>query len=202
MAVTVKKMALIVTFLGVLSFVFGVIAENKKPASATPVVGKNVVICKYQSDMTVIFGYLSVGFLAASSFIGLLSLFYPYKGKCVPGGAFFRSSNFVVFFNIALFTSGLAAALLLWPTLTEQFHILRNVHRNLKTECPTAKTGLLGGGAFVSLDASLFWLVALMLADNAREDYFEELENSSRGECDQINNGEPHANASSSKETV
>lgn len=108
----------------------------------------------------------------------------------------------IIMVDLHRFTSGLATALLLWPTLTEQFHILRNVHLNLKTECPTAKTGLLGGGAFVSLDASLFWLVALMLADNAREDYFEELENSSRGEYDQINNGEPHANASSSKETV
>lgn len=44
----------------------------------------------------------------------------------------------------------------------------------METSCPTAKTGLLGGGAFVSLDSALFWLVALMLADNAREDYFEE----------------------------
>lgn len=44
----------------------------------------------------------------------------------------------------------------------------------METTCPTAKTGLLGGGAFVSLDSALFWLVALMLADNTREDYFEE----------------------------
>lgn len=69
----------------------------------------------------------------------------------------------------------MAAALLLWPTITEQLHIIRNVHHNLET-CPTAKTGLLGGGAFVSLDASLFWLVSLMLADNAREDYFDEVD--------------------------
>ncbi|CAI0420504.1 unnamed protein product, partial [Linum tenue] len=74
------------------------------------------------------------------------------------------------------FTGGLAAALLLWPTITEQLHLSRNVHRNLETACPTAKTGLLGGGAFVSLDSSLFWLVALMLAANVREDYFDEVE--------------------------
>lgn len=54
--------------------------------------------------------------------------------------------------------------------------MIRNVHHNLTTECPTAKTGLLGGGAFVSLDSALFWLVALMLADNAREDHFDEVE--------------------------
>jgi hypothetical protein len=74
------------------------------------------------------------------------------------------------------FTAGLAGAMLLWPTITEQLHLSRNVHHNLNTDCPTAKTGLLGGGAFLSLDASLLWLVALMLADNAREDYFEETE--------------------------
>ena len=66
--------------------------------------------------------------------------------------------------------------LLAWPTLTEQLHLSRNVHYDLETACPTAKTGLLGGGAFLSLDSSLFWLVALMLAGNAREDYFDEIE--------------------------
>ena len=55
-----------------------------------------------------------------------------------------------------------------------------NVHHNLETQCPTAKTGLLGGGAFVSLDSALFWLVALMLASNAREDYFDEVENNGK----------------------
>lgn len=77
--------------------------------------------------------------------------------------------------GINRFTAGLAAALLLWPTITEQLHLSHKVHKN-PTQCPTAKTGLLGGGAFVSLDSALFWLVALMLADNAREDYFEETE--------------------------
>lgn len=71
-------------------------------------------------------------------------------------------------------TTGLAAALLLWPTISEQLHITHNIHHNLQTDCPTAKTGLLGGGAFLSLDSAFFWLVALMLADNAREDYFQE----------------------------
>lgn len=72
-------------------------------------------------------------------------------------------------------TSGLALAFILWPTITEQLHISRNVHHNLETSCPTAKTGLLGGGAFLSLDSALFWLVSLMLASNAREDYLSEI---------------------------
>ncbi|GMN39782.1 hypothetical protein TIFTF001_009010 [Ficus carica] len=194
MAVTMKKMALIVGFFGVLSFIVGVIAENKKPAAGTPVPVKDVVICKYHSDPTVALGYLSFAFLLVSTVAGLLSLFYPYKGKSVPQSALFKSGSFIVFFNIALFTAGLAGALLLWPTLTEQLHISRNVHHNLNTECPTAKTGLLGGGAFVSLDASLFWLVALMLADNAREDYFDEAEKDPKGEYGWITTSELESN--------
>lgn len=81
------------------------------------------------------------------------------------------------------FTAGLAAAMLLWPTITEHIHLTRNVHQNLSYECPTAKTGLLGGGAFLSLDSSLLWLIALMLAGNAREDFFgEEEEDGDKGE--------------------
>ncbi|KAG2699949.1 hypothetical protein I3843_07G211200 [Carya illinoinensis] len=186
MAVSVRVMALTVAFCGVVSFIFGVVAENKKPASGTPITGKGVVICKYPSDPTVVLGYLSVVFLIATTVVGYLSLFYPYKGKSVPQAALFRSSSFVVFFNIALFTAGLAATLLLWPTITEQIHLARNVHHNLNTDCPTAKTGLLGGGAFLSLDACLFWLVALMLADNAREDYFDETEKDGVGEQGQV----------------
>ena len=71
---------------------------------------------------------------------------------------------------------------LLWPTITEQLHLSRNVHHNLGTDCPTAKTGLLGGGAFVSLDSMLFWLVALMLAINAREDFLDDSEDPVKGE--------------------
>ncbi|ONI34116.1 hypothetical protein PRUPE_1G463400 [Prunus persica] len=186
MAVTVKQMSLTVAFFGVLSFVLGVIAENKKPASGTPIPGKGVVFCKYPADPSVVLGYLSFAFLLVSTVAGFLSLFYPYKGKALPQAALFRSTSFVVFFNISLLTAGLAAALLLWPTITEQLHRSRNVHRNLDTACPTAKTGLLGGGAFVSLDASLLWLVALMLADNAREDYFEEIEEDVKGEYGQV----------------
>jgi len=181
MAFTTKQMSLIVATFGALSFIFGVVAENKKPAAGTAITGKEVVICKYPSDPTVVLGYLSAVFLIASTVAGYLSLFYPYKGKSVPQAALFRSTSFLVFFNIALGTAGLAAAFLLWPTITEQLHLTHNVHLNLDTTCPTAKTGLLGGGAFLSLDASLFWLVALMLADNAREDYFDEVEPSRKG---------------------
>ncbi|TKY74652.1 hypothetical protein E2542_SST03415 [Spatholobus suberectus] len=174
MAVTVKQMALTISFFGLLSFILGVIAENKKPAAGTPIPSKDGVTCKFPADPTVALGYLSVAFLIASTVAGYLSLFYPYKGKSVPQGVLFKSTSFAVFFNIALFSTGLAATMLLWPTITEQLHLTHNVHHDLKYTCPTAKTGLLGGGAFLSLDSSLFWLVSLMLADNAREDFLDE----------------------------
>ncbi|KAK3408048.1 hypothetical protein EUGRSUZ_J00358 [Eucalyptus grandis] len=176
MGVSMKQTAVIVGTLGTLSFIFGVIAENKKPASGTVITGKDVVICKFPSDPTVALGYLSFAFLLLCTVAGYWSLFYPYKGRSVPQSVFFRNTSFVIFFNIALFVGGLAAAMLLWPTITEQLHQVRNVHKNLSYECPTAKTGLLGGGAFLSLDSALFWLVALMLADNTREDFFDEVD--------------------------
>ncbi|KAJ9702262.1 hypothetical protein PVL29_004144 [Vitis rotundifolia] len=194
MAATIKQMSIIVATLGTLSFMFGVIAENKKPDSGTAIQGKGVVICKYPSDPTVVLGYLSVVFLLASTVAGYLSLFYPYKGKSIPQAAFFRSTSFLVFFNIALGLAGLAAAMLLWPTITEQLHLIHNVHHNLSTTCPTAKTGLLGGGAFISLDASLFWLVSLMLADNVREDYFETVEKNPKGERSEVLTNEYSSN--------
>ncbi|KAG5592154.1 hypothetical protein H5410_042668 [Solanum commersonii] len=174
MAMSVKHMYIIIVTLGVLSFIFGVIAENKKPANGTAILGKGVVICKYRSDHTVALGLLSVILLAASAVAGFSSLFYPYKGKSIPQAVLLRSTSFIVFLNVALGTTGLAAVLLLWPTISEQLHITRNIHHNLQTECPTANTGLLGGGAFLSLDSALFWLVCLMLSNNARNDYFED----------------------------
>ena len=66
----------------------------------------------------------------------------------------------------------------MWPTIQEQHHLKNKVHPITTSDCPTGKTGLLGGGAFVSLDSSLFWLVALMFAFNIREDYFDEPEES------------------------
>lgn len=73
-----------------------------QPAAGTPITGKGVVVCKYPSDPTVALGYLSVAFLIVSTVAGYLSLFYPYKGKSVPQAALFRSTSFLVFFNIAL----------------------------------------------------------------------------------------------------
>lgn len=69
--------------------------------------------------------------------------------------------------------------------IQEALHRIHNVHQNLEYACPTAKTGFFGGAAFLNLDASLFWLVNLMLTMNVREDYFGETEDS-KGEYSEI----------------
>ncbi|KAL6344675.1 hypothetical protein AAG906_002581 [Vitis piasezkii] len=182
MAVSIKLTSTIVVALGLVSFIFGVVAENKKPPAGTPVPGKGVVICQYPSAPTVALGFLATVFTVIQTVVGFLSLFYPYKGRAIPKGAFLESTRWVIFVNIALATAGLGFAFLLWPTVTEHYHLSRNVHHDLETQCPTAKTGLLGGGAFLALDSSLFWLICLMLTGNVREDFFEEVDQDYRGD--------------------
>lgn len=67
-----------------------------------------------------------------------------------------------------------AEAMMMWATISEGIHRSLNRHDEMEYECPTAKTGLFGGAAFLGLDASLLWLACQMLALNAREDYLEE----------------------------
>ena len=62
-------------------------------------------------------------------------------------------------------------------------------HNRATSNCSTAKKGLIGGVALVSLDASLFWLVLIMLALNAKEDYLDD-----GTEEVPIKGGDDHAN--------
>ncbi|KAF6139668.1 hypothetical protein GIB67_002473 [Kingdonia uniflora] len=174
MAIKTSTISISVASFGVLAFILGVVAENKKPASGTPIPGRDVVICKFPSDPTVALGILSVVALIFSAALGLVSVFYPYKGQHVPKAALFKNTSLVVFFGIATAVSVLGGAMLLWATITEGLHRVNNVHHKLDYLCPTAKTGLFGGAAFLALDASLFWLVCQMLTINSREDYLEE----------------------------
>ncbi|KAF3446024.1 hypothetical protein FNV43_RR11202 [Rhamnella rubrinervis] len=151
MGFTAKQLAFSVAVLGLVSFILGVLAENKKPPSGTPIPGKGVVICSYPSDPSVVLGSLSFVFLVAATAVGFASLFYPYKGLSIPQYIMFKDSTFVIFFNITVFTTGLGAALLLWPIIEERKHLNNKVHHDPSTTCPTAKTGLLGGGAFCHL---------------------------------------------------
>jgi hypothetical protein len=184
-----QRIALTVSLFGLLAFLLGVIAENKKPPYGTPIKGKDVVICKFPSDPTIAMGSLSIVALVLAVIVGHVSIFFPYKGKSVPNGTLFQSTSLSVFFVIAdnqtvRLVSALAFAMLLWATITESHHRTSNIHHDMDTQCPTAKTGLFGGAAFLALDAALFWLVCQMLALNARADYLDE--DDDKGEYGQV----------------
>ncbi|XP_020585463.1 uncharacterized protein LOC110028084 [Phalaenopsis equestris] len=174
MANQTTNIALGTAVFGILAFIFGVIAENKKPEIGTPIMMKGYVLCKFPNDPTVALGALSIVALAISAAIGLLSVFFPYKGKSVPKSTLFHGMTMRVFFVVAVVVSIFAEAMLLWATITEGLHRALNKHDDMDYTCPTAKTGLFGGAAFLALDASLFWLVSQMLTMNARSDYLEE----------------------------
>ncbi|TYG48291.1 hypothetical protein ES288_D10G002000v1 [Gossypium darwinii] len=176
MAIDIKTMATTVAVFGVLSLLFGVIAENKKPAFGNPEIQTSPlrVICNYPSDPTVVLGFLSIASLTTSVVLGYYSVFDPYNSTSVPYYVFFRSIPFFVFFLITMGLSMLGEGMLTWVTITELLHLTNNVHKDMKTTCPTAKTGLFGGAAFMALNASLFWLICLMLAGDVRKDYFVE----------------------------
>ena len=95
----------------------------------------------------------------------------------------FSRANIMYLYTRAV--SFLAEALMMWATITESLHRTQNVHHDLTTKCPTAKTDLYGGAAFLALDASLFWLIWQMLALNARADY-EEDEEDIKGQYGQV----------------
>ncbi|KAH7524292.1 hypothetical protein FEM48_Zijuj06G0104000 [Ziziphus jujuba var. spinosa] len=198
MAVTVKQMSLIVAFFGVLSFTFGVVAENQKsvpidemntyrPASGTAITGKGVVICKYPSDPTVVLGYLSLAFLIVLDFYHCFTHTKEspfHKRLCSKALVSLYSSTFLCNI-IKLLTLPFTCRFQHYQAVKFAVYFTYLKALNLVTEdAHTAETGLLGGGAFVSLDSALFWLVALMLADNAREDHFEEVENDPK--CGQV----------------
>ncbi|KAG0450449.1 hypothetical protein HPP92_026733 [Vanilla planifolia] len=170
----ITNIALGTALFGVLAFIFGVVAENKKPAQGTPVMMEGYVLCKFPNDPTVALGSLSVVALVISAALGLLSVFYPYKGQSVPKNAIFHGMTLRVFFVVASLVTMLAESLMIWATITEGLHRSNNRHENMDYACPTAKTGVFGGAAFLALDASLFWLVCQMLTLNSRADYLEE----------------------------
>ncbi|KAK6137165.1 hypothetical protein DH2020_029090 [Rehmannia glutinosa] len=163
MALTPVQYAVVVASLGISSFIFGIFAELKKPVAGEAITGKGVVICKYPSDPSIFLGYISSALLVAASIAGYLSFFIHTKANLFQGMQFSAPDG-------ALLTSQLH--------FQGHIHHTKNVHTDLEFDCATAKTGLLGGGAFASLNSSLLWLISLMLATNAREDYFLDAESS------------------------
>ena len=196
------KFSLAVALFGSISFILGVVAENKKPPFGTRIQGKDSIICQFPSDPTVALGSVSIVALLFSAVLGVLSVFYPYKGKSVPKGALFSSTTLLVFFIISLVVTALAEGMMMWATITEGLHRTNNVHHNMDAECATAKTGLFGGAAFLALDAALFWLIVQMLTMNARADYLCEDDEDLKGPYGQVlateyqsNNTEPASKA-------
>ncbi|KAF4377244.1 hypothetical protein F8388_012345 [Cannabis sativa] len=172
MAFTATQMSLVVSSFGLVSFILGIVAENKKAQSGTPVHKKGSVICIYPSDPSIALGYLSFIFLLQQQQLAITQSFIHTKEN------FFHNqsslgANIYAFFNIALLTGGLGAAFTLWPTIEEQNFHKHKAYPITTEKCPTPKIGLLGGGALLSLDSTLLWLVALMLAINVREDFIE-----------------------------
>uniref|UniRef100_A0A0D9WHG7 CASP-like protein n=1 Tax=Leersia perrieri TaxID=77586 RepID=A0A0D9WHG7_9ORYZ len=160
-------------FFGLLSFLFGILGELKKPPHGTPIRGRDVVVCKFPSDPTVALGALSAVAAACCAGVGAVAIFFPYKGKPVPRKVLFDYTLLYVFFHLAIGITVAGISTTAWVTASEATRHVRNVHGDFGYECPTATTGVLGGAAFLNLDASLFWLLCLMLAGNVREDYFD-----------------------------
>ena len=77
-----------------------------------------------------------------------------------------------------------AEGLMMWAVIIEHNHHVNHTH--LLPKCPTAKTGLMGGAAFLALDTTLFWLVCQMLTMNAREDHLSIYESDEKGSYGEV----------------
>lgn len=73
-----------------------------QPAAGTKIQGKGVIICKFPNDPTVSLGGLSIVALLISAALGVIAVFYPYKGQSVPKDALFRSTSLTVFMGVAV----------------------------------------------------------------------------------------------------
>ncbi|KAI3990256.1 hypothetical protein MKX01_037595 [Papaver californicum] len=140
MAVKPVTITFFVAFVGIVSFILGIVAENKKPAEI-PMPGVVGTICKFPSDPTVVLRSLSVVALVICTGLGFVSVFYPYKGQSVPKDALLQSTVLVVFFWVAVINSFFGGLLMLWATISESLHHVNNVHHSTDYACPTAKTG-------------------------------------------------------------
>lgn len=73
-----------------------------QPPAGEAITGRGVLICKYPNDPSIVLGYISFAFVAASTVAGYYSLFYPYKEKSIPQAEFFSNCWCSSFFNVAL----------------------------------------------------------------------------------------------------
>jgi hypothetical protein len=174
--------ALLITCSGLIAFILGISAENQKPTAMrvsglTASGGDTAVTCVYPADPTIWLGSIAVVLLFVTAVKGLVAIVFPYQGKRVPVRALFKSTSLLTFTILSVVIFLVAEALLLWATILESLHRRQfNGKVDPTGSCPTAKTGLFGGAAFLALDSTLFWLVCLMLTVNARADHFNSFE--------------------------
>ncbi|KAL3677215.1 hypothetical protein R1sor_027163 [Riccia sorocarpa] len=172
---------------GLLAFIFAVVAENKKPTDdqTEQIFASGVTNCKYPDDPTIVLGILAVIFLFVSAILATVSFYYPFDKKRVSKSILWRSKSLVIFTILSYAIFMVAEALLLWALLVESDHRSNTTHLGQIHACPTAKAGLFGGAGFLALDATLFFLITLMLTVNSRADYLE-VETDDQGSYSQV----------------
>lgn len=72
-----------------------------QPAFGTPIQGKDVIICNFPDDPTVLLGTSSVVTLILAAVAGHVAIYFPYKGKSVPSNALFQNTILLPFFIVA-----------------------------------------------------------------------------------------------------
>ncbi|KAJ4819746.1 Beta-klotho [Rhynchospora pubera] len=180
------KFVLYLTLTGLLSFVFGIVAEHKKPPFGTPIQGTGVVVCSFPKDLSIGFAFLSILLAIKTSVLGASSVL---SAKDIPRKALFGYRLFFIFYHLAIGVACSGVGMMLWTTVTEILHHLRKVHHNLEYTCPTAKTGMFGGAAFLHLDAMLLWVVISMIVSNVREDLHRTDEDESESQGNRVDDG-------------
>ncbi|VAH70424.1 unnamed protein product [Triticum turgidum subsp. durum] len=182
-----SKLALLLCYFGLKAFVFGIVAENKKPQFGTgTVTGDGYVMCDF-SRLSVVMGILSVISLLITILIGHRAVFYPYptnktnqQPASVPRRALLRSTILIVFFIIAELVSISALVMLVGATKTQAANLryqLR-IQPDGTMSCPSntdKMDGHFGGGALLALDAALIWFICQLLALEARANYLDRL---------------------------
>ncbi|KAI5001287.1 hypothetical protein ZWY2020_025937 [Hordeum vulgare] len=182
-----SKLALLLCYFGVKAFVFGIVAENKKPQFGTgTVIGDGYVMCEF-SRLSVVMGILSVISLLLTIVIGHRAVFYPYptnrtsqQPAKVPHRALLQSTILIVFFIIAELVSVSALMMLVGATKAEAANLRYQlpIQPDGTMSCPSKTTkmdGHFGGGALLALDAALIWFVCQLLALEARANYLDRL---------------------------
>ncbi|KAJ7294436.1 hypothetical protein O6H91_08G004800 [Diphasiastrum complanatum] len=174
----VRWASTLVTVPGLIAFALGVIAENKKPADdAIKLIHMNgLTTCQYPMDSSIALGIFSIILLFASTAAAQAAIFFPYDGKHLPYHSLWKKQVFTAFFILSMVLYFTTEGLLIWATVIESNHRNYNIHHQALDSCPTAKTGLYGGAAFLALATTLFWLICMILVVNIRSDHLTEAE--------------------------